>query len=159
MAIKRIIVAIFLSLLFIFLSFFLSKLINKTLKQKNIEKRIVRLIDRVIFYAILFIGLLIVLGYLKINITGLIAGAGIIGLTISWALSDIMRNIIAGLLLLIMRPFKIGDKIEIQGLVGIVRSINLRYTLIEKDNGEKILIPNVNTLTNPVIIKETKDKL
>ncbi|MEO0119898.1 MAG: mechanosensitive ion channel domain-containing protein [candidate division WOR-3 bacterium] len=157
MAIKRIIVAIFLSLLFIFLSFFLSKLINKTLKQKNIEKRIVRLIDRVIFYAILFIGLLIVLGYLKINITGLIAGAGIIGLTISWALSDIMRNIIAGLLLLIMRPFKIGDKIEIQGLVGIVRSINLRYTLIEKDNGEKILIPNVNTLTNPVIIKETKE--
>ncbi|MEO0105675.1 MAG: mechanosensitive ion channel domain-containing protein, partial [candidate division WOR-3 bacterium] len=83
--------------------------------------------------------------------------AGIIGLTISWALSDIMRNIIAGLLLLIMRPFKIGDKIEIQGLAGIVRSINLRYTLIEKDNGEKILIPNVNTLTNPVIIKETKE--
>lgn len=157
MTIKKIVVTVILSGLFIFLSFFISKLIRKILQEKKIERKIVKLINNIIFYSILFIGLLVVLGYLRVNIAGLIAGAGIIGLTISWALSDIMRNIIAGLLLLIMRPFKIGDIINIQGFEGIVKSISLRYTLIEKENGEKVLIPNVNTLTNPVIIKKTKD--
>ncbi|MEO0096563.1 MAG: mechanosensitive ion channel domain-containing protein [candidate division WOR-3 bacterium] len=159
MVIKKIVITVSLSLLFIFLSFFISKLVRRILQEKRIERRIVKLIDNFIFYSILFIGLLVILGYLKVNIAGLIAGAGIIGLTISWALSDIMRNIIAGLLLLIMRPFKIGDRISIQGFEGIVRSISLRYTLIEKDDGEKVLIPNVNTLTNPVIIKEIKDPI
>lgn len=157
MAIQKILVSVILSFLFIFLALFISRLIRRVLDGKGIEKRIVRLVDGFIFYTILFIGLLVVLGYLKVNIAGLIAGAGIFGLTISWALSDIMRNIIAGLLLIIMRPFKIGDRIEIQGFEGIVKSISLRYTLIEKDNGQKVLIPNVNTLTNPVTIKETKE--
>ncbi len=156
MAIKKIVITTILCGLFIFLSFFISKLIRKLLQEKKIESRIVKLIDNIVFYSILFIGLLVVLGYLKVNITGLLAGAGIIGLTISWALSDIMRNIIAGLLLIIMRPFKIGDRINIQGFEGMVKSISLRYTLIEKEDGEKVLIPNVNTLTNPVIIKQPK---
>lgn len=157
MVIQKILISVILSLLFIFLALFVSRLIRRVLNNKGVEKRIVRLVDSFIFYTLLFIGLLVVLGYLKVNIAGLIAGAGIVGLTISWALSDIMRNIIAGLLLIIMRPFKIGDRIEIQGFEGIVKSISLRYTLIEKDNGQRVLIPNVNTLTNPVTIKETRE--
>jgi small conductance mechanosensitive channel len=76
------------------------------------------------------------------DVYGLVAGLGIGGLVIGFALKDIIENSIAGALLLILRPFDLGDLIEVDSAQGHVAEINLRATCIRTPDNLEVLIPN-----------------
>ncbi len=80
----------------------------------------------------------------------LIAGAGATTLILGFASQQLFTNLISGVFLVIRKPFKINDVIEFQGSRGKVISINLNSTIIEDDNGNKIIIPS-SMLINDVI--------
>ncbi|MEP7197145.1 MAG: mechanosensitive ion channel domain-containing protein [Saprospiraceae bacterium] len=72
----------------------------------------------------------------------LLAGAGATTLILGFASQQLFNNLISGVFLVINRPFKVNDRIEFQGIKGIVVEINLNSTIIQDENGDKIIIPS-----------------
>jgi small conductance mechanosensitive channel len=97
------------------------------------------------------IGLISALGTLGMNVSALVASLGLTGFALGFALKDIVSNLLAGILLIAYRPFKRGDFISVTGLDGMVESIDIRYTVLRTES-RRIIIPNANLFTNPVII-------
>lgn len=94
---------------------------------------------------------MVALEQVDFNVTGFIAGLGIAGFTIGFALQDIARNFISGLILLYRQPFNLGDFIEVASHSGIVRQINIRDTEIETLDGDMVIIPNKSVFENPIV--------
>ena len=82
----------------------------------------------------------------------LIAGLGIGSVAIGFAFKDILQNWLAGLLLLIRRPFRVGDEIVVNGYEGRVEWIETRATMIRTYDGRRAIIPNANVFTNAVTV-------
>ncbi len=115
---------------------------------KNHE--ILKLVYRITHWAVLIIGTIVALDQVDFNVTGFIAGLGIAGFTIGFALQDIARNFISGLILLYRQPFNMGHFIEVAGHSGIVRRINIRDIEIETLDGDTVIIPNMSVFENPI---------
>jgi small-conductance mechanosensitive channel len=101
--------------------------------------------------ALLLFGLVTALGTAGVNISALVAGLGLTGFALGFAFRDVLSNLLAGILLLLYRPFARGQRISVTGLEGIVTHIDLRYTNLDCD-GNLVLIPNSNLFTNPITV-------
>lgn len=80
----------------------------------------------------------------------LLAGAGLLTFVIGFALKDIGENFLAGIILAFKSPFKLDDLIEVNGISGHVRDINIRETLIKTPDGKDVFLPNSIILKNPL---------
>ncbi len=96
-------------------------------------------------------GFITALGTLGINVSALVAGLGLTGFALGFALKDTISNLLSGVLILLYRPFEKGNRIKISGYEGIVVSIDLRYTELESE-GNKVLIPNSKLFTDSVTV-------
>ncbi len=111
-----------------------------------------RFLRRTARYTVLALGILAALDQIPgVHITSLLAGLGIVGFTIGFALQDIARNFMAGLLLQMRQPFGVGDAVEIAGRAGIVLDITVRDTVIKSWNGVMEIIPNLDVYSRPII--------
>lgn len=108
-----------------------------------------------VFYIIGFIIALFNLGLGGVA-GSLVAGAGVTAIIIGFAFKDIAENFLAGILLAINSPFKIGDIIEVAGIKGPVRGLDLRSTQIKMVDGRDIYIPNSAVVKN-VFTNYTQD--
>ena len=102
------------------------------------------------------LGALMALGKMGINVTALVAGLGLTGFALGFALKDILSNVLAGALILVYRPFEQNDRIVVAGFEGIVTHIDLRYTTLEAE-GKKILIPNSTLFTNAISVLKVNE--
>ena len=89
------------------------------------------------------------LGTLGVNIMGLVAGLGLTGFALGFALKDSIANLLAGVMILLYRPFEVGDRIDVGGLAGRVTHVDLRYTELDNET-ERVLVPNSKMLTDPI---------
>jgi small conductance mechanosensitive channel len=85
------------------------------------------------------------------NLTAFVAGLGIAGFTIGFALKDISANFISGLLLLLQKPFAIGDVVQIDEFRGRVTDVSLRATEIETMDGHNLILPNETVYMSPIL--------
>lgn len=109
--------------------------------------------------ALLLFGAASALGTLGVNVSALVAGLGLTGFALGFALRDMLSNIVSGTMILIYQPFRVDDHIMTTGFEGRVKEIDLRYTVLEKKGGERIYIPNSNLMVNPIVIKsDTEEK-
>lgn len=104
-----------------------------------------------IIYPLTFVAILGTLGF---PLASLGAAVGLIGLGLSFALKDMIANFISGVMILVNRPFKIGDQIEVQGEQGTVRDIRIRATDIKTYDGRKVIVPN-SAMYNGTVINNT----
>lgn len=81
----------------------------------------------------------------------LFAGAGASTLILGFAAQQVLSNFMSGVFVILKRPFKVSDIIEISGNKGVVKEINLHETILEKDDKTRIIIPN-SLVSNAVII-------
>lgn len=88
----------------------------------------------------------------------LVAGLGITTVAIGFAFKDMLQNTLAGLLILWRKPFRIGDQINTKNYEGTVEEINIRSTFIKTYDGERVVIPNADIYTNPVMVRTAFDK-
>lgn len=116
---------------------------------------ILRLAGRTTSIALIVFGAITALGTMGINVSALVAGLGLTGFALGFALKDILSNLIAGVLILLYRPFRVNDYIMVAGNEGIVTEIDLRYTTLEKE-GQIFLIPNSVLFTNSIGVVESK---
>lgn len=112
-----------------------------------------RLIGTFAYIALLIIGMAVALEVLNLGtaVTSLLAGAGIVGLAVGFAFQDLIANFIAGSMLAVRRPFRVGDLIETNGYTGTVLEINLRATEIKALQGEYVIIPNKDVFQSPLV--------
>jgi small conductance mechanosensitive channel len=96
------------------------------------------------------LGLILALEQAGQDVSALIAGLGIVGFTIGFALQDVSSNLVAGLLLLYQQPFDLEDAIEVAGYSGTVKDIKLRATEMLTFDGRLVLIPNKDVYTNTI---------
>ncbi len=80
----------------------------------------------------------------------LLAGAGLLTFVVGFALKDIGENFLAGIILAFKSPFRLDDLIEVNGIMGHVKDISIRETLIKTPNGKDVFIPNSIILKNPL---------
>ncbi|RZJ35913.1 MAG: mechanosensitive ion channel [Flavobacterium sp.] len=130
----------------------LQQLTGRKLKKKMHDPLLALFISRLFKILVLVFGIVLVLRIVGLTgiATSLLAGAGISAFIIGFALKDIGENFLAGIILAFKRPFSVGDIIEIDGIKGIVVSLNLRDTQVTW-SGKNIFIPNGNLINNPLI--------
>jgi small conductance mechanosensitive channel len=99
-----------------------------------------------------------VLGMLGIEMTSFIAILGAIGLAVGLALSGTLQNFAGGIMLLIFRPFKVGDVIDAQGYTGKVSEIQIFNTILKTFDNKTIIIPNGGLSTSSMTNYSAEDK-
>ena len=109
-------------------------------------------LGRLATYALLFLGLLIglVLIFPGFTIAGLVGALGVSGLVLGFAFQDIFQNLLAGILLLLRQPFRVGDEIVSGDYIGTVEAIETRATFIRTYDGRRVIIPNSQIYSDPV---------
>lgn len=93
-------------------------------------------------YTVLVFTFVAVLTTFGIATTSFVAVLGALGIAIGLALQGTLSNLAAGIMLVVFRPFQIGDRVETGGVTGIAREINLFFTEIDGDDNTRIIIPN-----------------
>lgn len=139
----------------VFLAFWIiagivGKLIWRFGSRADLEKQdIIRILTQSLKITLIVVGAISALGTLGINVAAMVAGLGLTGFALGFALKDVLSNLLAGVLLLAYRPFRRGDRITVAGFEGTVIGIDLRYTILQGDK-RQILIPNAVLLTNSI---------
>ena len=151
-ALPNIIVAAIIVAGFFILSRFVHKLGRRFLERFSINRALNELMASSLQMAVVLVGVFIALGILNLEktVTSLLTGAGIITFVIGFAFQDIAANFFSGILIAFKKPYQIGDVIEIEKNMGEVQEIELRSTMIRTFDGQDILIPNKNILTQVV---------
>lgn len=111
-------------------------------KVKRIDKTLVPMIGALVRYAGLVLTIIVALGNFGVETTSIIAVLGAAGIAIGLALQGTLSNVAAGLMLLFLRPFKLGDWVETAGISGSVREIGLFTTVIDTFDNVFISVPN-----------------
>jgi len=154
----RLVAAILTLLVGLWIVGILTKVINKLLNKKQIDPSLTPFL-RGLFSGLLKILLIIsVLGMLGIEMTSFIAIIGSMGLAIGLALSGSLQNFAGGIILLIFKPFKVGDFITAQGHSGTVEAISIMHTILKSPQNETIIIPN-GSLSNDSIVNFSSEQL
>lgn len=130
---------------------FLAKFIRNLTKKRISSPEILKLISRIVRWTVIAIGTVLALDQVDFDVTGFIAGLGVAGFTIGFALQDMAKNFISGLLLLYRQPFNIGDRVLISNYEGEVTDINVRDTVIRTFDGDYVILPNQQVFENPIV--------
>jgi small-conductance mechanosensitive channel len=117
----------------------------------HLDPSVVALLCKSLQFAAIGLGVITALGTIGINVSALVAGLGLTGFALGFALKDLVANVVAGVLVLVYRPFRREDHVAVAGFEGTVREIDLRYTTLETPE-QIILIPNQTLLANAVTI-------
>ena len=135
----------------------LTRWLNKILSGKRFDPTLrpfLQNLFQIILQILLVLGLMQLLG---IQMTLFAALIGAIGVAIGLALSGTLQNFASGILIILLKPFRIGDNIRTQGEEGTVTSIRLFYTVVLTFNHTTLIVPN-NKFSNEVIFNLTREK-
>ena len=114
------------------------------------DKTLISAVESILRFFIIFIGAIFIADAVGFKLTSLIAGLGISGLALALAAKDTISNFFGALTVLLDRPFKVGDWVDVGNSQGEVIEINLRTTLIRTGIDTIITIPNANLVSTPV---------
>jgi len=123
--------------------------IKRGLRDK-IDKYHIEVITKVVYYGIIVIAVLAVLPILGIKLSGLLVAGGIAGIVIGIASQSVVGNLIAGLFLMIERPMKIGQSVNIAGIAGVIEDIRVISTTLRTFDGLYVRLPNEKVFTSNI---------
>jgi len=126
-------------------------LLNKTLVKKSIEPSIRDFICLIFRYALIIISIIAGLTHIGVQTASLIAILGAASLAIGLALKGALSNFAAGILLIALRPFKLGDFIEAAGTSGTVESIQIFNCILKAGDNRYIVVPNRSILKSNIV--------
>ena len=130
----------------------ISKTFRKTMEKRGVDASLVPFLTSLVNALLKALVVISVAGMVGIEMTSFVAILGAAGLAVGLALQGSLSNFAGGVLILILKPFKVGDFIEGAGMAGTVREIQIFYTYLTTPQGQEIVVPNGqlsnNTITN-----------
>ncbi len=135
---------------------FLSKSFAKVLEKKNVDPSLRVFLKSLVHNLLLILLILTALSALGIEMTSFFAILGAAGLAIGLALQGSLSNFAGGVLILILKPFKVGDVIEAQGEIANVSEIQIFHTVLKTFDNKTIILPNGNLYNNKIINYSTE---
>lgn len=124
--------------------------LRRALKEK-LNKDHLEILIKIVSYSFIIIIGVSILTVLGVNLSGLLVAGGMAGLVVGFASQSLVSNLISGLFLIIERPIKIGDQVNINGITGFVEDIQIISTTLRTYNGLYARIPNQTVFTTSVI--------
>jgi small conductance mechanosensitive channel len=135
---------------------YLRNLTKRLMAKRNVDATLAKFIANMTYVALLTFVILAALGMLGIQTTSFIAVIGAAGLAVGLALQGSLSNFAAGVLMIIFRPFKVGDFIEGAGVAGIVEEIQIFTTQLATPDNKTIIIPNAKLTADNIVNYSTK---
>ena len=120
----------------------LDRFVMRTLNKKDMEPPVRMLISRIVKLLVVSFALVIALGTAGVNVTALVAGIGVAGVGVGLALQGVLGNLVAGLTIIFTKPFKVGQYVELGGVYGQVKTIDLFTTALTHADLSEVIIPN-----------------
>ena len=125
--------------------------LDRVFAMRGLDQGLRFAIGKILRYAITTIGVIVALSTVGINTSAVMAGGAVLLVGIGFGLQKLAENFISGLLLLIERPVRKGDFIDVAGVLGTVEDIGLRATHVVSRDGLTVIVPNASLITNTVI--------
>ena len=132
----------------------ITRLFIKLLDKNKVDITLSRFLESIVYYTLLTGVMIAAAGQLGINTTSFIAIVGAAGLAIGLALKDSLSNFSSGVMLILFRPFRVGDFVSAGGVAGKVMRIDLFNTTLNTPDNQRVIVPNAN-ITNGVITNVT----
>ncbi len=136
----------------------LTALMKHLMLKANVDKTLVEFAESLIYFILLLVVVLASLNTLGINTTSFIAIFGAAGLAVGLALQGSLANVGAAVLIIIFRPFKVGDFISAGGATGTVEDVNLFSTIIAPLDNRTIIVPNSAIIGGNIVNYSMKEK-
>ena len=136
----------------------ISKRIKRRLENKHVDRTIVEVTNSILRKGLKIIALIVFLGYVGIDTAAVGSIIGAIGVAIGLAVQGSLSNFAGGIVILVMRPFKLGDYIVAQDVEGTVEEIKTFYTTLVTADNKVVMLPN-GTLANDIIINLTRKNI
>lgn len=129
-----------------------TKLVIKMMQKANVDEALTKFVSSIVRTVLLIFVILAAVGKLGVQTTSFIAILGAAGLAVGMALQGTLGNFAAGVMIILFRPFKIGDFIDAGGVMGSVKEITIFNTIMSTPDNRKIICPNgqitSGTITN-----------
>ena len=150
----KFVVAILLLVVGLWFTSFITKAAKKLMAARNVEATLLTFIGNVIFWTLRILLFVTVISKLGIETSAFVTILGAAGLAIGLSLQGSLSNFAGGILIILFKPFRLGDFIEAQGVNGTVKDIKIFSTIITAPDNKQIVIPNA-ALSNGVITNYT----
>jgi small conductance mechanosensitive channel len=157
--VPRIALALVILLAFVALAFVVRVLLRRLFAKTHLEPDVAGILLTLANYVVIGFGTMFALDNLGLNVTSVVAGLGIVGVAVGFAAKDTLANFIAGVTILWDRPFRVGDRIEVDGSLGVVRKITLRTTRIDTARNEVVILPNERMVTQKIVNHTMRPRL
>lgn len=121
------------------------------LRPRKVELSTELLVTRSISYSIMILGSLVAMRQLGIDITALVMGLGVAGLAVAFGVQEIVSNFVSGVIIMVDRPVRVGDVVEVEGASGEVVDVGLRASTIRTLDNVNVLVPNRLIVLNKIV--------
>ncbi|MBU0676064.1 MAG: mechanosensitive ion channel [Proteobacteria bacterium] len=118
--------------------------LERLLTKSKVDSTLVGFLRNITYYTLLVVVLIAAADQLGVNTTSLLTIVGAAGLAVGLALKDSLSNFASGVMIVIFRPFKVGDFISAGGVDGVVEEITIFNTIMKTPDNKKIIVPNSN---------------
>lgn len=135
----------------------LKRLTERVMKKKELDPMLVSFVSSLVYFGLLAFVIIAAINQIGVQTTSFIAVIGAAGLAIGLALQGSLANFAAGFLLILFRPFKVGDYIEGGGVAGIVEGIKVFVTELKSPDNKKIIVPNAKLTSDNIINYSAKE--
>ncbi len=127
---------------------------RRTLERTRARLNMILFSARVAQLGVLVLGGMLALAIVGVPFTDMAALVGLATVALSVSLQDIIRNLLAGLYLLIEHPFELGDSIDISGQQGVIEDVGMRTTILRDKDGNRVIVPNLAMFNNVITQKK-----
>lgn len=135
----------------------LGQLLEKLLRKSKMDDILINFVSSIANILMLLVVVVAALDQLGVDTTSMIALVGAAGLAVGLALQGSLQNFAAGVLLIVFRPFKEGDFVEVAGVAGIVESITIFNSILRTPDNKEVIVPNGNIYSGVITNYSARD--
>ncbi len=146
----NLVTALMIFIVSVYLGRLFGNIIRRVLATRQAPEGVTHLLAQLARWTFIVIGAITALQRF-FDVTAFLAGLGILGFTVGFALQDVMKNFAAGIILLLQQPFHVGEVIGVKDFEGTVLEIDLRTTELKTFDGLIVTLPNADVLANPIV--------
>jgi len=135
----------------------LTRVVRKAMTHAKVEETLISFVGSMVYILLMVVVILAALNNLGVNTTSFVAVMGAAGLAIGLALQGTLSNVGAAVLLILFRPFKVGDFVEAGGTSGVVEEINMFSTIFKTGDNRVVIVPNSSVIGGNIVNYSAKE--